>query len=184
MNADRSLPTVAIDTTETIWRHFAAVAANQPDRLAIVDGARQWTYRELHDQSVAYARAFLAQGVEHGDHVAVWLKNCAEWIAAQLALAQIGAVLVPLNTRFKAEEIRYCLHQSDAVLLHDSSATLDDNVMSGVGGYHVFRQQCEGTLEPELLAGTHSSNECDGPPHPVEPRLWYTPDIGIAQPIE
>ncbi|MBI3090785.1 MAG: AMP-binding protein [Candidatus Tectomicrobia bacterium] len=102
---------------ESIWDHFAGIAASQPDRLAVKDAEKSWTYHTLMQQSTAYARAFLAQGVEPGEHVALLLKNCPEWIAAQLALAQIGAVLVPVNTRYRTEELRYCLHQSESVAL-------------------------------------------------------------------
>ena len=87
-----------------------------------------------------------------------------------------GGLLVE-GTRFEDLE-------GDALLLHDSSATLDDNVTSAVGGYDIYRQSCEEAAEPEILSGTYGSNECAGPPHPVEPRLWYLPDIESAETVE
>ena len=64
-----------------------------------------------------YARAFLALGIGKGDKVAVWLPNRPAWLYAQYGCALIGAVVVALNTRYKAHELAYILAQSDATTL-------------------------------------------------------------------
>src|SRR5690606_34221636 len=49
--------------------------------------------------------------------VAIWLPNCFEWVVSFCAAARIGAVTVPVNTRYKAEEAHYVIEQSDAKVL-------------------------------------------------------------------
>ncbi len=63
------------------------------------------------------AGSLLALGVRHGDHVAIWLANSPHWVAVFCACARIGAVLVPINTRYKTEEASYILERSDARVL-------------------------------------------------------------------
>ena len=59
----------------------------------------------------------MANGIERGDRVAIWAPNCAEWVVAALGAVGAGAVLVPLNTRFKGAEAAYMLRQSGARML-------------------------------------------------------------------
>ncbi len=59
------------------------------------------------------ARGMIALGIKKGAHVAVWAPNVPEWILLQLALARIGAVMVTVNTAYKASEVEYVLRQGD-----------------------------------------------------------------------
>ena len=63
------------------------------------------------------AKGLIAAGIGHGDHIALWMPNQIEWVELWFAAAYIGAVLVTVNTRYKTEEVRYILGQSDARLL-------------------------------------------------------------------
>ncbi|MGO4764151.1 AMP-binding protein [Cupriavidus sp. 2KB_3] len=102
-------------------RTLAAVLAQQArlggSRRALVtpDGAVTWT--ELQVQSRRVAKALLARGVKRGDFVGLLCGNDAHWVASFYGAALIGAVTVPVNTRFKAPEIEYCLRESDVRLL-------------------------------------------------------------------
>jgi len=53
-------------------------------------------------------------GVRRGDHVAVWMENRPEWVALEMAVTSLGAVAVPVNTRYRSAEAEYLLQQSDA----------------------------------------------------------------------
>src|SRR5581483_4504801 len=75
------------------------------------------TYQQLHDEINRVARGLLALGIEQGEHVAVWAPNVPEWIFLELALARIGAVLVTVNTAYRAAELEYLLHQGDITTL-------------------------------------------------------------------
>src|SRR5450432_2732413 len=63
------------------------------------------------------ARALVASGVQPGERVGVWAPNITEWVHAALAISSAGAVLVPLNTRFKGAEAAYILDRADVRLL-------------------------------------------------------------------
>lgn len=72
------------------------------------------SFAEFDRQVDRLAAGLLRLGVRRGDHVAVWLTNSPEWVLAFCAIGRIGAVLIPVNTRYKAEEAAYILAQSDA----------------------------------------------------------------------
>jgi HIP---CoA ligase len=74
------------------------------DAEAIVDGSLRLTFTEVVERIRCAAGAFAELGVEKGDRVAIWAPNSAEWIIAAFGLMTAGGVLVPVNTRFKAEE--------------------------------------------------------------------------------
>jgi len=98
----------------TIPAVVAATAQRVGDRTAIADGDQQLTYAELLEQSRVFAAALVASGVGPGDRVAIWAHNCIEWVVAVLGTFQAGAVLVPVNTRFKGVEAADILARSHA----------------------------------------------------------------------
>ncbi|MGW3629235.1 FadD3 family acyl-CoA ligase [Streptomyces sp. NPDC005122] len=87
------------------------------DREAVVEGRTRITYAELGARVERAAAACLAEGVRTGDRVAVWAPNTLDWIVCALGAVSAGAVLVPLNTRFKGAEAAYVLARSRARLL-------------------------------------------------------------------
>src|SRR5262245_1348085 len=86
-------------------------------RQALVFEDRRWTFAELARNIDAVARGLVALGVAPGEKVSLWMMNRPEWIAAALAVMRIGAVLVPINTRFRTEDAAYVLGQSDSSTL-------------------------------------------------------------------
>jgi acyl-CoA synthetase (AMP-forming)/AMP-acid ligase II len=86
-------------------------------REAVVEGRTRVTYAELGDRIERAAAACAAAGVAPGDRVAVWAPNTLDWIVSALGAVTAGAVLVPLNTRFKGAEAAYVLERSRAKLL-------------------------------------------------------------------
>ena len=82
--------------------HRARISAGH---VALIQGERQWSYREL-DQAVAeYAARLAAAGVRAGQHVAVLMPNRFEYVCLIHALARIGVALVPLNIRLAEPEL-------------------------------------------------------------------------------
>ncbi|WP_371677257.1 FadD3 family acyl-CoA ligase [Streptomyces sp. NBC_01276] len=92
-------------------------ATRYGDREAVVDGRLRLDYAQLGERVERAAAACLAAGVEPGDRVAVWAPNTLDWIVSALGAVSAGAVLVPLNTRFKGAEAAYVLQRSRARLL-------------------------------------------------------------------
>ncbi|MFF9770683.1 FadD3 family acyl-CoA ligase [Streptomyces sp. NPDC014636] len=102
---------------DTIPELVRSAAERYADAEAVVDGRTRITYAELGARVDRAAAACLACGVQAGDRVAVWAPNSPDWIVAALGAVTAGAVLVPLNTRFKGAEAADVLRRSGARLL-------------------------------------------------------------------
>jgi crotonobetaine/carnitine-CoA ligase len=76
-----------------------------------------FSYTQLNARVNQIANALQAEGIKKGDHVAVMLPNCPEFPVTWLALAKLGAVMVPLNNRYQAVDLEYVLNDSDAIAL-------------------------------------------------------------------
>ncbi|MFP1626444.1 FadD3 family acyl-CoA ligase [Streptomyces sp. 5K101] len=92
-------------------------AGRYGQREAVVDGRTRVTYAELGERVERAAAACIASGVAKGDRVAIWAPNTLDWIVSALGAVTAGAVLVPLNTRFKGAEAADVLRRSRARLL-------------------------------------------------------------------
>ena len=127
---------------DTIPAVLRAAVADAPDREAVVTSEVRLTYAELLDRVQTFSRAAVAHGIGPGDRVALWVPNTADWIIAGLGLTGIGAILVPVNTRFKGEEARYLLDKTQA-----SALLVDDAFVGGLLG----ADPLEALGNPELL---------------------------------
>ena len=101
----------------TVGQMLDVAAARYAEREAIVLADERISYAELRRRVDRLARGLLALGIRKDDKVALWLPNRPAWLVAQYACAMIGAVVVALNTRYKAHELSYILEQSDAAAL-------------------------------------------------------------------
>jgi acyl-CoA synthetase (AMP-forming)/AMP-acid ligase II len=100
---------------DILRRHARA----RPKKIAYVIGNEQVTYAQFDARSNRLANTLAAHGVGHGDRVAVLAHNCLDYPALYFAAAKLGAILVPVNTRLRAPEIRYILEQSGSgTLVH------------------------------------------------------------------
>ena len=117
------------DTLEqkTIGRVLAERAARIPERPFLIWQGQTTSYSEVESITNRYANGFSAFGIRHGDHVAVMLPNCPEFLWVIWGLGKIGAVAVPLNTAVKGDLLRYFLDQSDA-----SCVIVDDECVDRV----------------------------------------------------
>jgi fatty-acyl-CoA synthase len=104
-------------STLTIGEALRGTARRFPDRAALVGMGTTLSFAELDRAADEVAHGLRALGVARGDQVALWLTNCPEWVVCWMACTRLGAVLVPINTRFKPDEVEYILSQSDARVL-------------------------------------------------------------------
>ncbi|HJP34944.1 MAG TPA: AMP-binding protein [Gammaproteobacteria bacterium] len=97
------------------------------EREALVFREERYTFADVLARIDEVAKGLMQIGVQRGDHVALWMMNRAEWIFTMFALAKIGAVQVPVNTRFRTHDLAYLLKQSDAryLIAHDSSGPIN-----------------------------------------------------------
>ncbi len=101
-------------TTEDALRRAVAIA---PEVEAIVAPAGRITFVDLAKDVARIRAALAAAGVRRGDHIGICLGNGPRWVALFLAIGSLGAVTVPVNTRFRGEEMAYALRQSRVTLL-------------------------------------------------------------------
>lgn len=91
--------------------------AKHPDRVGFIDGDRRLTYSQFDRIVNRIAAGLEAHGIRRGDHVAALLGIQVEMALSFFAVMKLGAVLVPLNTRFKGEELAYEINDSDSKVL-------------------------------------------------------------------
>ena len=102
---------------QTIGSLLDERAKRDGTREALVFEGRRATFAELARDVDMLARGLIQLGIEPGDKVSLWMMNRPEWIHAALAVMRIGAVLVPINTRFRSEDAAYVLGQSESTTL-------------------------------------------------------------------
>jgi len=84
---------------------------------AVVFPEARVTYAELAELTDRFARSLRSLGVEPGDKVAILMPNQLEFVAALIGIAKLGAVGVPINGRFKANELSYVIDHADVRVL-------------------------------------------------------------------
>ncbi len=107
----------------TISQALDRTADRNPDSLALVSRHQglRYTYAEFRKEVDRVARGLMALDIKKGDRVGIWATNVAEWTLLQFATAKIGAILVNMNLRYRAHELKYALKQSECqslFLLH------------------------------------------------------------------
>lgn len=127
--------------------HIGALRTPDKSAIELASGARR-TYAELDERTNRLAHALLAQDLDRGDRVAIWLGNCLEYLDTYLACAKAGLVVVQINIRNTPAEARYQLEDSGARVLvfGDPVAARvqaldlgDDLVLVTTGNEHVGR---------------------------------------------
>ena len=116
------------------WPSIPALLASSEERfadqVAIRDGDVSLTYPELAAAARQFAGALVESGVEPGDRVSIWCFNCVEWVVAVLGIFSAGAVLVPINTRFKGAEAADMLARGEVRALVTVTDFLDTDYVA------------------------------------------------------
>ena len=94
---------------EVTWREYELI-----EPIPSAEFRREITWREFDEQANKVANLLLKKGIKKGDQVAILLMNCLEWLPIYFGILKSGAIAVPLNFRYTAEEIKYCLELSEA----------------------------------------------------------------------
>jgi len=124
--------------TQRPWQTIPEMVLSAADRFgdaeAVVDGPLRLTFNEVVERIRCAASAFADLSVDKGDRIAIWAPNSAEWIIAAFGLLTAGGVLVPVNTRFKAEGAADVIGRSGAkaVLVQKGFLGLDYTAPAGV----------------------------------------------------
>jgi len=138
----------------TVGQLLDAAVAAFPDQDAVVYADREYrlTWRQFSEQVDLMAKGLMALGVAKGEKVAIWATNVPYWVTLQFATARIGAVLVTVNTNYKATEIEYLLQHSECENLFIIEGVRDtDYVATLFELVPELRTQPRGQLRSALL---------------------------------
>ncbi len=102
---------------QTLGGLLRYAADRWPNRPAIVCQGLTLNFCQTDEQVDAWARSLIALGVQRGDTVAVMSGNRKEWLLATFAAARVGALVAPMNTWYKQDELKYALRHSRAKIL-------------------------------------------------------------------
>lgn len=86
------------------WKDYELI---EPDPLCCY--RREITWKVFDEKANRFANLLLQRGVKKGDKVGILLMNCLEWLPIYFGILKTGALAVPLNFRYSASEIKYCL---------------------------------------------------------------------------
>ncbi|VVP70899.1 Long-chain-fatty-acid--CoA ligase [Pseudomonas fluorescens] len=132
-----------------LWAVLCGVAEQRPEADALVAEDGRLTYRQLVGRVDDVARSMLALGLKHGDHIGLLRGNSVTWAVYWYAAASLGLVTVPLNTRFRTEELSYGLDHEDIRALFCVDRFLDK--IDFVGMLRDIEPAIDGTLPGQVL---------------------------------
>lgn len=95
--------------TKMTWREYSLIQTNPREAYR-----KEITWSEFNKKANRFANLLLSRGIKKGDKVAILLMNCIEWLPIYFGVLKSGAMVVPLNYRYTADEIKYCLELADA----------------------------------------------------------------------
>ncbi|MGH8595406.1 MAG: AMP-binding protein [Gammaproteobacteria bacterium] len=101
----------------TLGQVLDEVAARFGAREALVFGDERWTWADCKREIDAVAKGLIAIGIEPGERVALWMTNRPEWLWLMFGIAKVGACIVPLNTRYRTDDVAYTVTQSRSATL-------------------------------------------------------------------
>ena len=112
---------------QTLGDLLNSAADRWTDREALAYEGQRWSFAEFRAETDRVARALIGLGVQAGDKVSIWMPNRVEWLFLLGGVAKIGAVLVPINTRFRTSDMEYLVNHSDSavLILMDRSGPVD-----------------------------------------------------------
>ena len=117
-------------TPKTLYQFVSERADTRGATEALVTTTARLNYRDQREAVRRAAKAMHALGVRHGDFVGILLGNDETWVTLFYAAATIGAVTVPINTRFKSAELGFCLKQADVKALFTADRFLNIDFLS------------------------------------------------------
>ena len=97
---------------DVTWKEFSLIETARSDKYR-----REMTWRDFNVKANNFANLLLSRGLKKGDKVAILLMNCIEWLPLYFGALKAGALAVPMNYRYTADEIAYCVDLADADVL-------------------------------------------------------------------
>ena len=129
---------------------------------------REITWSDFNKEANRFANLLLPRGVKKGDKVAVLLMNCIEWLPIYFGVLKAGAMVVPLNYRYTAEEIRYCIDLADVdVIVYGDDVAMQTGMMMSPAVWREFLKPlladviaAAKAVKPDVLVYYHTDGDC------------------------
>lgn len=100
------------DNRRVTWKEYDLIQSNSPSYYR-----REITWNVFNEKANRFANLLIQRGIKKGDKVAILLMNCLEWLPIYFGILKTGALAVPLNFRYAADEIKYCVELAEADVL-------------------------------------------------------------------
>ncbi len=100
------------DNRRMTWKEYDLI---QPE--GSTPYRREITWHVFNEKANRFSNLLLSRGIKKGDKVAILLMNCLEWLPIYFGILKTGALAVPLNFRYTADEIEYCVNKAEADVL-------------------------------------------------------------------
>ena len=94
------------------WRDYELIESNP-----MCQYRREITWHVFNEKANRFANLLISRGIKKGDKVAILLMNCLEWLPIYFGILKAGALAVPLNFRYAADEIKYCIELAEVDVL-------------------------------------------------------------------
>ena len=101
-----------LESRHTTWREYSLVEGSPIEAFR-----SETTWAQFNEKANRFANFLLSRGMKRGEKVAILLMNCLEWLPIYFGVLKAGCMAVPMNFRYTADEIRYCLDLADADVL-------------------------------------------------------------------
>lgn len=101
-----------LEKSKMTWKEYSLIVTNAEE-----SGREEITWREFNEKANRFANLLLSRGIKKGDKVAILLMNCLEWLPIYFGVLKTGALAVPMNYRYAADEIKYCVELSESDVL-------------------------------------------------------------------
>ena len=109
---DVALVEINPETKRTTWKEFDLI---EPSRAAYY--RREITWNVFNEKANRFANLLVERGIKKGEKVGILLMNCLEWLPIYFGILKTGALAVPLNFRYSADEIKYCVELAEIDIL-------------------------------------------------------------------
>lgn len=100
------------ETKRTTWKEFDLI---EPSRATYY--RREITWNVFNEKANRFANLLVERGIKKGEKVGILLMNCLEWLPIYFGILKTGALAVPLNFRYSADEIKYCVELAEIDIL-------------------------------------------------------------------
>ncbi len=101
-----------MEKSKVTWREYALIETVNAKKTR-----QEMTWSEFNKKANRFANLLLSRGIKKGDKVAILLMNCIEWLPIYFGALKAGALAVPLNYRYTAQEIKYCVELAESDVL-------------------------------------------------------------------